>query len=89
MTIVVVHISRQQGQPLLHVGQESPPQGRPGSGSSTLIIGPAGTGKSLLVLQFVTAAVKRGEHAALFIFDEELGLLFPIKGNGHRSGVHA
>jgi circadian clock protein KaiC len=46
------------------------------SGSSTLIIGPAGTGKSLLVLQFVTAAVKRGEHAALFIFDEELGLLF-------------
>ena len=46
------------------------------SGSSTLIIGPAGTGKSLLVLQFVTAAVKRGEHAALFIFYEELGLLF-------------
>ena len=46
------------------------------SGSSTLIIGPAGTGKSLLVLQFVAAAVKRGEHAALFIFDEELGLLF-------------
>jgi circadian clock protein KaiC len=46
------------------------------SGSSTLIIGPAGTGKSLLVLQFVLAAVKRGEHAALFIFDEELGLLF-------------
>jgi circadian clock protein KaiC len=46
------------------------------SGSSTLILGPAGTGKSLLVLQFVTAAVKRGERAALFIFDEELGLLF-------------
>jgi circadian clock protein KaiC len=46
------------------------------SGSSTLILGPAGTGKSLLVLQFVTAAIKRGERAALFIFDEELGLLF-------------
>jgi circadian clock protein KaiC len=46
------------------------------SGSSTLVIGPAGTGKSLLVLQFVTAAVRRGEHAALFIFDEQLGLLF-------------
>ena len=46
------------------------------SGSSTLVIGPAGTGKSLLVLQFVSAAVNRGEHAALFIFDEELGLLF-------------
>ena len=46
------------------------------SGSSTLVIGPAGTGKSLLVLQFAAAAVKRGEHVALFIFDEELGLLF-------------
>jgi len=45
------------------------------SGSSTLVIGPAGTGKSLLVLQFVSAAVKRGEHVALFVFDEELGLL--------------
>ncbi len=46
------------------------------SGSSTLVIGPAGTGKSLLVLLHVVAAVKRGERAALFIFDEELGLLF-------------
>jgi circadian clock protein KaiC len=46
------------------------------SGSSTLVIGPAGTGKSLLVFQFIAAAVRRGEHAALFAFDEELGLLF-------------
>jgi circadian clock protein KaiC len=46
------------------------------SGSSTLVIGPAGTGKSLLAFQFVSAAVKRGEHAAIFAFDEELGLLF-------------
>ncbi len=46
------------------------------SGSTTLIIGPAGTGKSLLVLQFAVTAVKRGERVALFIFDEELGLLF-------------
>jgi circadian clock protein KaiC len=45
------------------------------SGSSTLVIGPAGTGKSLLVLHFVAAAVRRGEHVALFVFDEELGLL--------------
>lgn len=45
-------------------------------GSSTLLIGPAGTGKSLFALQFVMAAVKRGERAAIFIFDEELGLLF-------------
>jgi len=46
------------------------------SGSSTLIIGPAGTGKSLIVLQYLAAAVARGERAALFVFDEELGLLF-------------
>ena len=46
------------------------------SGSSTLIIGPAGTGKSLIAMTMAVAAVKRGERAALFIFDEELGLLF-------------
>jgi circadian clock protein KaiC len=46
------------------------------AGSSTLIIGPAGTGKSLLVLQYLAHAVRRGERAALFVFDEELGLLF-------------
>jgi len=46
------------------------------AGSSTLLIGPAGTGKSLVILQFLAAAVRRGESAALFAFDEELGLLF-------------
>lgn len=45
-------------------------------GSSTLIIGPAGTGKSLLSLEFIGSAIQRGEKAAMFIFDEELGLLF-------------
>jgi circadian clock protein KaiC len=45
-------------------------------GSSTLILGPAGSGKSLLTLQFAMSAIGRGERAALFIFDEELGLLF-------------
>src|SRR4051812_44355631 len=45
-------------------------------GSSMLILGPAGTGKSLLALTFVAGAIKRGEKAAMFIFDEELGLLF-------------
>jgi len=46
------------------------------NGSSTLIIGPAGTGKSLIAMTMAIAAVKRGQRAALFIFDEELGLLF-------------
>ena len=45
-------------------------------GSSTLILGPAGTGKSLLALSFVVGAINRGERAAMFVFDEELGLLF-------------
>ncbi|CAN5161007.1 ATPase domain-containing protein [soil metagenome] len=45
-------------------------------GSSALILGPAGTGKSLVAINFAVAAVARGEKAALFLFDEELGLLF-------------
>jgi circadian clock protein KaiC len=44
-------------------------------GSSTLVMGPSGAGKTLLTLQFAVAAAERGEKAALFIFDEELGLL--------------
>ena len=44
-------------------------------GSSTVIIGPAGTGKSLLLFHYIAAAARRGERAALFVFDEELGLM--------------
>ena len=39
-------------------------------GTSTLIIGPAGTGKSTLATQFAVAAAARGKRAALFVFDE-------------------
>lgn len=46
------------------------------AGSSTLVIGPAGTGKSLVILQNIKVAIERGERAALFVFDEEIGLLF-------------
>lgn len=45
-------------------------------GSSALVLGPAGTGKSLFAINFAIAAIGRGERAALFIFDEELGLLY-------------
>lgn len=45
-------------------------------GSSVLVLGPAGTGKSLMALTFVVTAVARGERAAMFVFDEERGLLF-------------
>lgn len=52
-------------------------------GSSVLILGPAGTGKSLLALIFIAGAVQRGEKAAMFVFDEELGLLIQrAKGVG-------
>jgi circadian clock protein KaiC len=52
-------------------------------GSSVLILGPAGTGKSLLCLTFVAKALERGERAAMFVFDEELGLLIErAKGLG-------
>lgn len=43
-------------------------------GSSTLLLGPAGTGKSLLALTFMRSAIQRGEKVAM-LFDEELGLL--------------
>jgi circadian clock protein KaiC len=46
------------------------------NGSSALVLGPAGTGKSLMVFHFGKAAIQRGKKVAMFIFDEELGLLF-------------
>ncbi|ODP36328.1 ATPase domain-containing protein [Sphingomonas turrisvirgatae] len=44
-------------------------------GSSLLVLGPAGTGKSILALTFIKTAIQRGERAAMFIFDEERQLL--------------
>lgn len=45
------------------------------SGSSTLLIGPAGIGKSSVGLHFALAAAERGERGALFIFDETVKTL--------------
>jgi circadian clock protein KaiC len=45
-------------------------------GTSTLITGAAGTGKSTIAGLFATRAAERGEHAALFIFDESRDTLF-------------
>ena len=39
-------------------------------GTSTLIVGAAGTGKSTLAAQFAAAAAVRGEKSALYVFDE-------------------
>jgi circadian clock protein KaiC len=39
-------------------------------GSTTMVMGPAGVGKSSLALQFATAAAASGERVAFFIFEE-------------------
>ena len=41
-------------------------------GTSTLFLGPAGSGKSSLAMQYATAAAARGEKAAVFAFEETL-----------------
>ena len=44
-------------------------------GTSSLIMGPAGSGTSTLATQFVFAAGNRGEKAAMYLFDEHLGTM--------------
>jgi len=44
-------------------------------GTSTLILGPAGSGKSSIATQYMLAAAQRGESAVHFAFDESLGTL--------------
>ena len=55
-------------------------------GTSTLILGPAGAGKSTLIAQLAKATVERGEKAAFFIFDEVPNTLI-IRGEGMGMGV--
>jgi circadian clock protein KaiC len=49
--------------------------GGPDRGTSTLLMGPAGSGKSTIAVQYAVAAAARGEHAAIFAFDESLATL--------------
>jgi circadian clock protein KaiC len=44
-------------------------------GSSTLLMGPSGSGKSSIALQFVMAALERGERALFVTFDETKAIL--------------
>jgi len=49
--------------------------GGPARGTSTLVTGPAGSGKTTLSLQYAAAACKRGEHCVIYEFDERIGTL--------------
>ena len=52
-------------------------------GTSTLLIGPPGCGKSTIAAQYAAAAAARGEHAAIFMFDEtRSALLMRSEGIG-------
>jgi circadian clock protein KaiC len=42
------------------------------AGSCTLILGPAGVGKTVLTTEFALAAARRGERAMIFLFDERV-----------------
>lgn len=45
------------------------------AGSTTLLLGPAGAGKSTVSVQFVVNALKQGHKAAIYVFDEVMHLL--------------
>jgi circadian clock protein KaiC len=45
------------------------------SGTSTVMMGPAGCGKSTVSILYAVAAAERGEKAAIFTFDETLATL--------------
>ena len=51
------------------------------SGTSTLLLGPAGCGKSTIAARYAVSEVERGGSAALFAFDESLATLL-IRGKG-------
>jgi circadian clock protein KaiC len=51
------------------------------SGTSTLLLGPAGCGKSTIALRYAVSSVEQGSAAALFAFDETLATLV-TRGKG-------
>ncbi len=58
-------------------------------GTSTLVVGAAGTGKSSLVTHFMMEAANRGERSVLFAFDESIhSLLTRSQGIGFQLQEH-
>jgi circadian clock protein KaiC len=46
------------------------------TGTTTLLVGPAGVGKSTISMQFVVQHLLQGKKAAVYVFDEVLATLF-------------
>jgi circadian clock protein KaiC len=44
-------------------------------GTTTLLIGPAGSGKSSVAIQYAVDMARQGEHSMIFAFDETLGIM--------------
>ena len=59
-------------------------------GTTTLLMGPSGVGKSSVATRFAVAAAGRGERAAMYVFDERPAtLFFRAKGLGMDLKGHA
>ncbi len=71
------HHSPFVGEPILSgvPGIDALLGGGPLRGTSTLLTGPAGSGKTNVALQYVAAACQRGERCCIFEFDERTGTL--------------
>ena len=62
------------------------------AGTTTLLLGPAGVGKSTTSMLYVTAALQRKQKAAVFVFDEVLGTMLERTEKlcfGKKGGVRA
>jgi circadian clock protein KaiC len=65
-------------------------------GTSTLMMGPAGTGKSTLAMLYAVSTARRGGKAVIFVFDESIatlltradGLGIPLRGFVDSGSVH-
>jgi circadian clock protein KaiC len=59
------------------------------SGTSTLLLGPAGCGKSTIAVRYAVSVVEQGGSAALFAFDETLSTLtIRVRGLGMDINKH-
>jgi circadian clock protein KaiC len=53
-------------------------------GTSTLLLGPAGTGKSTIATLFAVSSANRNERTAIYVFDENIGTM---RSRSHKLGI--